>query len=152
VSGPPDISREAVDMRPRVLTLVGYIGAAVVLVAFVITAVVMPHASAGVEFGVKDQVATALIGVILAGLLLTLTRPRLHADGDGVRLRSFLGGWRTVGWDLVLAVEFPANVRFARLVLPADETLAIYAVQRLDRQAAVETMRRLRALHAAARR
>ncbi len=57
--------------------------------------------SAGAHFGVKDQVATGLIGVILAGLLLMPTRPRLHADLGGLRLRNFLGGWRTVPWDIV---------------------------------------------------
>ena len=79
------------------------------------------------------------------------TRPRLHADADGVRLRAFLGGWRTVPWDVVVAVDFPSKVRFARVVLPADETLAIYAVQRLDAEQAVDAMRRLRALFAAVR-
>jgi hypothetical protein len=34
-------------------------------------------------------------------------------------------------------------------VLPGEETLAIYAVQRLDREQSVEVMRRLRALFAA---
>jgi hypothetical protein len=48
-----------------------------------------------------------------------------------------------------VAVEFPSNVRFARLVLPADETLALYAVQRMDREQAVQTMRGLRRLFAA---
>jgi hypothetical protein len=66
-----------------------------------------------------------------------------------VRLRAFLGGWRTVPWELIVAVEFPSKVRFARLVLPAEETLAIYAVQRFDKAQAVDVMRRLRALHAA---
>jgi len=50
---------------------------------------------------------------------------------------------------MVVRVEFPNKVRFARLVLPGEETLAIYAVQRLDKQQAVEAMRRLRALFAA---
>jgi hypothetical protein len=131
------------------LTRIGYTAAAVVLIAFVATAIVMPHANAGAHFGAKDQAATAVVGVILAGLCLMLTRPRLYADTTGVRLRSFLGGWRTVPWSLVLAVDFPAKVRFARLVLPADETLAIYAVQRLDKAQAVAVMRKLRALHAA---
>ena len=63
-------------------------------------------------------------------------------------MRSFLGGWRTVPWDVVVGVEFPSKVRFARLVLPGEETLAIYAVQRLDREQAVDVMRRLRALFA----
>jgi hypothetical protein len=133
------------------MSRIGYASAAVVFVVFLITAIVMPHASAGAHFGVKDQVATALIGVILAGLLIMPTRPRLHADLDGVRLRAFLGGWRVVPWDVVVAVEFPGNVRFARLRLPADETLAIYAVQRMDGAYAVEAMRGLRALHAATR-
>jgi hypothetical protein len=77
-----------------------------------------------------------------------LTRPRLSADREAVRLRSFLGGWRTVPWDVVQRVEFPRKVRFARLVLPAEETLAIYAIQRLDREYAVEAMRGLRRLYA----
>jgi hypothetical protein len=64
-------------------------------------------------------------------------------------MRSYLGDWRSVPWDAVVAVEFPSNVRFARLVLPGDETLALYAVQRVDREAAVETMRGLRRLFAA---
>ena len=143
---------EPLDVRPRVMTRIAYSSAALVLVAFVVTAVVMPHAAAGAHFGVKDQVATGLIGLILAGLLLMPSRPRLHADLAGLRLRSFLGGWRTVPWDVVLAVEFPAKVRFARLVLPADETLAVYAVQRLDKSQAIDAMRRLRAMHAAAHR
>jgi hypothetical protein len=42
-------------------------------------------------------------------------------------------------------------VRFARLVLPGDEALALYAVQRLDRDRAVETMQGLRRLFAATR-
>jgi hypothetical protein len=34
------------------------------------------------------------------------------------------------------------------LVLPGEETLAIYAVQRLDREYAIEAMRGLRRLYA----
>ncbi|MDT4938062.1 MAG: hypothetical protein QOG80_1733 [Pseudonocardiales bacterium] len=128
---------------------IGYVAAVVVFAIFLITAIVMPHANAGAHFGVKDQVSTAAIGVILAGLLLMPSRPRLHADGDAVRLRAFLGGWRTIPWDVITAVEFPTNVRFARLVLPGEETLAIYAVQRMDGQDAVAVMRQLRALFAA---
>ncbi|HLY34915.1 MAG TPA: PH domain-containing protein [Jatrophihabitantaceae bacterium] len=137
-----------VQARPIRMTRIGWASAAVVFVAFLVTAIAMPHANAGAHFGVKDQVATALIGLILAGLLIMPTRPRLYADADGVRLRAFLGGWRVVPWDVVVAVEFPANVRFARLRLPGEEVLAIYAVQRMDGGYAVEAMRALRALFA----
>ena len=64
-------------------------------------------------------------------------------------MRSFLGGWRTVPWDLIVGVEFPKKVRFARILLPGDELLALYAVQRWDRDQAVVAMHGLRALFAA---
>jgi hypothetical protein len=142
---------EPVDARPLRMSRIGYISAGTIFVIFLITAVVMPHANAGAHFGVKDQAGTAVLGVVVGGLFLMLTRPRLHADAEGVRLRSFLGGWRTVPWDVVVGVEFPSKLRFARLVLPGDEALAIYAVQRLDREQAIEVMRRLRTLYAATR-
>jgi hypothetical protein len=143
------VSTDIVTARPVVMTRIGYAAAAFVFVVFLVTAIVMPHANAGAHFGVKDQLGTAVLGVILGGLLLMPTRPRLRADATSVRLRAFLGGWRTVPWELIVAVEFPSKVRFARLVLPAEETLAIYAVQRFDKAQAVDVMRRLRALHAA---
>jgi hypothetical protein len=130
------------------MSRIGYGSAAFVLVVFVITALLQASHNAGAHFGDSDHVGTVVIGVVLAGLCLMATRPRLMADNSAVRLRSFLGGWRVVPWDVVVRVEFPSKVRFARLVLPGEETLAIYAVQRLDKQDAVDTMRRLRALFA----
>jgi len=140
-----------VTARPLVMTRVGYASALAVFAIFIVVAVVMPHANAGAHFGVEDQVATAVLGAILGGLFLMLTRPRLHADRESVRLRSFLGGWRTVPWDLIVGVEFPSRVRFARIVLPGEETLAIYAVQRVDKAQSVDVMRRLRVLFATTR-
>jgi hypothetical protein len=137
-----------VEARPVVMSRIGWTCAVVVFVVFQIVAVLMPTDNAGATFDVKDQVATGIIGLILAGLFVMLTRPRLSADPTALRLRSFLGGWRTVPWELVVRVEFPRKVRFARLVLPGDETLAIYAIQRLDGERAVAAMQRLRALFA----
>ncbi len=142
------MSVEEVSARPVLMTRIGYASALSVFTIFLVIAFVMPHDNAGAHFGVKDQVGTAVLGVILGGLFLMLTRPRLYADRESVRLRSFLGGWRVVPWDLVVGVEFPSKVRFARIVLPGEETLAIYAVQRLDKDQAVDVMRRLRALFA----
>jgi hypothetical protein len=142
------VTDDLVTARPQLMSRIGYVSAAVVLAVFVITALVMKHASAGASFTDKDQLGTLVVGIILAGLFLMLTRPRLSADAESVRMRSFLGGWRVVPWELILRVEFPNNVRFARLVLPGEETLAIYAVQRLDREYAIEAMRGLRRLYA----
>jgi hypothetical protein len=139
-----------VQARPVKAGRIANATAAIVFAVFGIIAIVMPHANAGATFGWKDQLFTAVLGAVIAGGLHLPARPRLRADAEAVHMRGFLGSWRTVPWDAVVAVEFPSSVRFARLVLPADETLALYAVQRLDRERAVETMRGLRRLFAAA--
>lgn len=139
---------QVVTARPIVLARIGWASAAVVLAVFVIVALVMDRHTAGAHFASNDRIGTVIIGVILAGLCIMPTRPRLRADAEGVHLRSFLGGWRHVPWELIVRIDFPRNVRFARVVLPAEESLAIYAVSRLDKTQAVATMRSLRALHA----
>jgi hypothetical protein len=138
-----------VTARPIKSARIANASAAVALIVFVIVAIVMPHANAGASFGIEDQVFTGIIGLIVAGGLRLPARPRLRADAEAVYLRSYLGNYRTVPWSTVVAVEFPRNVRFARLVLPGDELLAIYAVQRMDGEYAVRTMRALRSLFAA---
>jgi len=137
-----------VRSQPVVSARIAWACSAVVLIVFVVTASVMKRYNAGADFNDKDQAGTVVVGVVLAALLIMPTRPRLVADEDSVRLRSFLGGWRVVPWEVIVDVRFPSKVRFAQLVLPADETLAIYAIQRLDKQRAVEAMRELRELFA----
>jgi len=135
-----------ITSRPVWMTRIAIGSAAFVFAVFIVVAIVMPQANAGAQFSVKDQVATGVLGVILAGFILVLTRPRLRADADGVTIRNHWGPYKTIPWDLVVGVEFPARRRFARLVLPGEETIALYAVQRVDREQSVAVMRALRQL------
>lgn len=138
-----------VTARPHRTAAIAWTASAIVLIAFVVTAFVMKRYNAGASFGVKDQVGTVVVGVIVALLLIMPTHPRLEADEKEVRLRSFLGNFRVIPWSAVVDVRFPAKLRFAQLVLPGEETLAIYAVQRWDKERAVEAMDGLRQLFAA---
>lgn len=142
-------SSPEVTARPIATARIANISAAVAFVVFVVVAIVMRHANAGATFNLQDQLFTVVLGAIVAGGLHIPARPRMRADREAVYLRSYLGTWRTVPWDVVVAVEFPASARFARLRLPAEEILAIYAIQRMDGPVAVEAMRGLRELFAA---
>lgn len=122
--------------------------AVLAFLVFVFVAVVMRRDNAGATFGHLDQVFTVVVGALVAGGFHLIARPRLRADRTAVRMRAFAGTWRTIPWEVVVAVEFPSSVRFARLRLPGEETLAIYAVQRLDREYAVAAMQGLRELFA----
>lgn len=138
-----------VTARPRLTANIAWAASAFVLVVFVGTAIVMKRYNAGASFGIKDQIGTVVVGIVLALLLVMPTYPRLIADEHEIRMRSFLGNYRVIPWDVVVDVRFPAKLRFAQVVLPGEETLAIYAVQRWDKDRAVEAMDGLRALFAA---
>ena len=135
--------------RPVKSARLAVIAAAVVLVVFVVCALLLPHTTGGVAVNAADQVGIGGTGLLVSLGILAFTRPRLRADAAGVDTRPFLGGYRHVDWDLVTAVEFPHKVRFARLVLPGDELVVLYAVQRGDGERSVEVMKGLRALFAA---
>ncbi len=139
----------AMSARPIRTATIANASAAVALLVFIAVALLMRRDNAGAYFGHSDQLFTVVIGLIVAGGLRLPARPRMTADLDAVRTRGYLGNWRTIPWAAVVAVEFPSNVRFARLRLPGEEALAIYAIQRMDREYAVAAMRDLRALFAA---
>jgi hypothetical protein len=140
-----------VTARPVKSARVSVIVAFVVAVVFIICGVVLPHTAGGVEVNGADQFGIGGSGVLVAIGILCFTRPRLRADAAGVDTRGFLGGYRHVDWDLVRAVEFPPKVRFARLVLPGDELIPLYAVQRGDAERSVAVMQQLRRLYAESR-
>src|ERR1700759_1268882 len=136
----------SVTARPIVSARIAWATAAVIMAIFVVIAIVMPTDNAGASFGPKDQIGTVVLGLLIASGFWLLTRPQLIADQASVRPRSFVGSYRTIPWDVIVDVQFPSNARFARLVLPGEEVLAIYAVQRLDREQSVAVMRGLREL------
>lgn len=139
-----------VRARPVKSARLAVIGALAVLAMF-LTGAVLLHTTGGVEVDTADQVGLAGTGVLAALAILSATRPRLRADAAGVDTRGFFGGYRHVDWDLVTAVEFPRKVRFARLVLPGDELVVLYAVQRGDGERSVAAMQGLRELFAASK-
>lgn len=138
-----------VEARPIKTARIANASAVLAFAVFVVVALLMRRDNAGATFGHTDQVFTVVVGLVVAAGLHLPARPRLRADAEAVHLRGYVGTWRTIPWDVVVAVEFPSSVRFARLRLPAEETLAIYAVQRMDREHAVAAMKGLRALFAA---
>jgi hypothetical protein len=141
---------EVLVLRPRRAVVLSSVGAAVLVVVFVVIALVLRNSPTGVYFRLADQVAMVLMGVLMAGALLLLARPRVRADARGVEVRNVVAT-RRFDWDLVQRVAFPDGASWARLDLPDDEYLPVLAIQAADRGRAVEAITRLRALHAAAR-
>jgi hypothetical protein len=132
--------------RPHKARLLAIVGAAVLVLAFTVVALLLRRGSTGVTFYVSDQIAMVGIGVLLAAaLLLVFARPRVRADAEGVEVRNVLGTHR-YPWSLVEQITFPDGSPWARLVLPEDEYVPVVAIQAIDGEEAVAAMRELRRL------
>ena len=151
-SGNVDAGKDAevVVVRPRKVLILAWVGAVVVVVLFAVIALLLRNAPTGVYFRLADQVAMVILGLLIAGGVLLLARPRVRADADGIEVRNILVT-RHLPWEVVERVAFPDAASWARLDLPDDEYLPVMAIQAVDGARAVEAIRKVRALHAAAR-
>ncbi|WP_218617851.1 PH domain-containing protein [Cryptosporangium aurantiacum] len=150
-SGTPDVVRA----RPHRLTIVAWILAVAIVVIFGVVAVLLGRPTTtedpdvGAPFGIGDQLGMVFLGILMAGGVLSLTRPRVVADAHQVKVQNVVGGI-TVPWTLVRGVRFDQHSPWAALELLDDELVSVLAVQAADKQRAVDAVRGLRRLHAAA--
>ncbi|MDT7538386.1 MAG: hypothetical protein QOI82_1971 [Actinomycetota bacterium] len=141
-----------VDVRPRRLLIVCRAAGGVLLVVFAVVAYLLPRGSSGGEqFGIADQIAFFLIGVLLSAVVLQFTRVRVVADERGVRVRNYVGE-KFVPWQVVAGVRLDDSSPWASLDLQDDDTIALLAVQANDGPRAVEAVVALRSLLAQSRR
>jgi hypothetical protein len=131
-------------VRPHKVRQVVIPVAALLVVIFVVLAVTLNGASTGVHLGISDKVSLAIVGMILAGSVLLLARPKVRASAEGVEVRNLLFG-RIVPWQEIQGVGFPDGAPWARLELPQDEYVPVVAIQAMDGERAVHAIRELRA-------
>jgi hypothetical protein len=98
-----------------------------------------------VIFQTADQVAIALLGVVIACAVLLFARPRLRVGPSGVAVRNLLG-YQLIPWSDVVDVSFPRGARWARVDLPDDEYIPVMAIQAVDKDRAVDAMDAVRGL------
>jgi hypothetical protein len=135
------------QLRPHLTPYFAY--AAAFLIAATLTAIglLLKVGSTGVVFQTADQVAMGLLGVVAAGVVTLLARPRLRIGPQGLSVRNLLGD-KLVPWDDVQDVSFHAGARWARIDLPDDEYIPVLAIQAVDKGRAVEAMATVRTLMA----
>lgn len=132
------------EVRSHLTPIFAYGAAAVILAAHVVVGFLLKVGSTGVFFRTYDQVAIALMGVVVAGFVCLFARPRLRVGPAGVAVRN-LFGYKLFPWTDVVDVSFHPGARWARLDLPDDEYVPVMAIQAVDKLRAVEAMERVRA-------
>lgn len=149
MSAPAPAPVERVVVRPFTVSILAWAGAVVMVALFTVIALLLRNVDTGVYFRLADQLALVVMGLLIAGALLLMARPRVRADATGIEVRNVIGT-RRLEWSEVERVAFPDGASWARLDLADDEYLPVLAIQAVDRSRAVEGIRKVRALHAAA--
>ena len=128
-----------IELRPRRARIFAYIAAFVIAATLIVVGLLLKMKSTGVFFQTADQVAMAVLGLVLAGLILLFTRPRLQVGPTGLSVRNLLGD-KLIPWADIVGVSFPAGRRWARIDLPDDEYVPVLAIQAVDKDRAVDAM------------
>jgi hypothetical protein len=122
-----------------------YAAAFVIVAVHVAVGLLLKVKSSGVIFQTADQVAMAVLGVVIACVVLLFARPRLRLGPAGISVRNLLGD-RLINWSDVAGISFPVGHRWARIDLPDDEYIPVLAIQAVDKGRAVDAMDTARAL------
>jgi hypothetical protein len=145
VTPPPNCEVWDVELRPYRTPIFAYVAAFLIAAAHIVVGLLLKIRSSGVIFQTADQVAMAVLGLVIAGLVLLFARPRLRVGPAGLAVRNVLG-YRLVPWSDVVGVSFPAGRRWARIDLPDDEYIPVMAIQAVDKDRAVDAMDTVRSL------
>lgn len=134
-----------VELRPHRTPIFVYVAAFTIAAVHIAIGFLLKIGSTGVVFQTSDQVAMALLGLVLAGLVLLFARPRLRIGAAGISVRNLLGD-KLIEWPDVAGVSFPMGNRWARVDLPDDEYIPVMAIQAVDKERAVNAMDTVRTL------
>lgn len=145
MTAPPDGEVWDVELRPHRSPPFIYAAAFVIAAAHIVVGMLLKIKSSGVIFHTSDQVAIAVLGLVIAGVLVLFARPRLRVGPAGLSVRNLLGD-RLVRWSEVVGVSFPVGSRWARIDLPDDEYIPLMAIQAVDKERAVDAMDTVRSL------
>jgi hypothetical protein len=142
---------QSVTFRPRKARKVAVVGAVAIVVVF--TAVSFGLSGSTGEgkavFQRGDQTAMIGLGICFALGMLLFLRPKVEADPRGIRIQNVFGSYN-LPWEIVRAVRFERGQSFASVELLDDDLVTIVALQIVDKEHALEGVRALRELHAAA--
>ncbi|AZI57559.1 PH domain-containing protein [Nakamurella antarctica] len=132
-------------VRPRKITYFAGVGAAIVVAVTAVVGVTLRSDTTGVYFRTADAVSMIVLGLLFAGGMMLVARPRLRVYADVVKVRNIFGE-KTIEWPLIHRVAFPEGSQYSQLELADDEMVAVMAIQAMDKERAVAALQQFRAL------
>lgn len=133
--------RLPVTFRPRRARQVIYPAAALVILAMLGGALVLPDEGV-LSYGLADRVAVVGLGLVIALALHRLASVRAHADRDGLTVVNLVQR-RRLEWAEIVNVRLGSGDPWVILDVSDGETVAVMAIQASDGEHGREQARRL---------
>lgn len=126
--------------RPRNIRVVAYGLAVIVVATMAVLAVMLPP-----DWRLQDRVGLVMMGLVGAGALHLLARPRLVAAADGV---TVVNGIRThvLEWTEIIDIAMREGEPWPSVDLADGSTLAVMGIQSNDGELALRNLESFRTL------
>lgn len=133
------------EVQSRFLKKLAWILAVVVMIVHIIMSVVVAIGDTGVAVTIVDQLGFIGIGLVFAGVALSLLRPRVRANAQGVEVRNIVNA-QFYPWEIVYGLSFPGESKWARLELPDFEFVPMMALNIYDKDTIAQHVQAFRVL------
>ena len=104
-----------------------------IMAVHVVMAIVVAVGDTGVTVTKADQWGFIGIGLIFSFVALSLLRPHVKVNSEGVEVRNIVNG-QFYPWDIIHGLSSPKEARGARLELPDFEFVPMMALNIYDKQ------------------
>ncbi|MGJ4092708.1 PH domain-containing protein [Corynebacterium sp. HMSC058E07] len=104
-----------------------------VMAVHIFMAIVVAVGDTGVTVSSTDQWGFIGIGLVFSFVALSLLRPHVKVNSQGVEVRNIVNG-QFYPWEIIHGLSFPQEAKWARLELPDFEFVPMMALNIYDKQ------------------
>lgn len=104
-----------------------------IMAVHVFMAIVVAVGDTGVTVTMADQWGFIGIGLVFSFVALSLLRPHVKVNSEGVEVRNIVNG-QFYPWEIIHGLSFPQEAKWARLELPDFEFVPMMALNIYDKQ------------------
>ena len=104
-----------------------------VMAVHIFMAIVVAVGDTGVTVSSADRWVFIGIGLVFSFVALSLLRPHVKVNSQGVEVRNIVNG-QFYPWEIIHGLSFPQEAKWARLELPDFEFVPMMALNIYDKQ------------------
>lgn len=116
-----------------------------VMAVHIFMAIVVAVGDTGVTVTSADQWGFIGIGLVFSFVALSLLRPHVKVNSQGVEVRNIVNG-QFYPWEIIHGLSFPQEAKWARLELPDFEFVPMMALNIYDKQLIAQRVENFRQL------